>query len=230
MSWILDGVAVALAVLFLVLGAKRGFIKSAIRLIGMVVALVAAALISNPLSETIFEAWIREPVTVSVAAKAADAAVAAATTVQDQIVTVLEAMPSMVQSAFDLSGMAMPQTGAPVEAESLTTLIVDAILRPLCVSTIQAILFLLIFVGVLITAILLAKAADKVFNTLPLIRQVNGLLGGAVGLLEGIGVIYVLSLVLRLYMTMSGVGSVITAAHLDATYIVKYFVNFRLLS
>jgi uncharacterized membrane protein YfcA len=114
-------------------------------------------------------------------------------------------------------------SGAPIAIEKLTTLMMDAVIAPLCVSLLQAVLFLLIFIAVYIAAHFLAKAMDKVFSSLPIIRRVNALLGGVLGAIEGVAFVYLLTLVLRLYMTMAGAGSVVTAADIEASYIVEFF-------
>lgn len=230
MSWVLDGIAVAIIVLMLVLGARRGFIKTAVRLIGIIVALVAAALISTPAAQGIFDTWLQVPAREAVASAAAEATVAAATTVTQQVEAVIAALPPLVQGAIDVTGVStVGITGAPVAAEKLTTLIMDTVIEPLCVSLMQAILFLLIFIAVYIVARILAKAVDKVFSALPIIRQINALLGGALGVAEGVAFVYLLTLVLRLYMTMAGAGSFVTAADIDATYIVRWIMDFRLI-
>ncbi len=230
MSWILDIVAVAVVVLMIVFGARRGFIKSAVRLIGVIAALVAAALISMPVAQWIYTAWIETPARETVATAAAQATVAAATTVTEQIAAVIAALPRLVQGAITATGVdAIGVSGAPLAVEKLTTLMMDAVIAPLCTSLMQAVLFLLIFIAVYIIARILAKAMDKVFSSLPIIRRVNALLGGVLGALEGVAFVYLLTLVLRLYMTMAGAGSFVTAADIEASYIVEFFVNFRLI-
>lgn len=229
MSWVLDMAAVAVMILMLVLGVRRGFIKSAVRLIGMIAALVAASLVSAPVAGWIFDRFLEAPIQTAVAQEAANATVAAAKTVQEQMMSVIQALPAVVQGAFDMAGMTVTQTGAPVAADALTAMLMESVLEPLCVSFMQVVLFLVLFIGLYIVARLIAKALDKIFNALPLIRQVNGLLGGVLGLCEGVAVVYVLTLGLRLYMTMAGADSVVSSADLEATYLVNYIMDFRLI-
>ena len=230
MSWILDIVAVGVVILMLILGVRRGFIKTAVRLIGIIAALVAAALISTPVAEWIYTTWIASSARETVAAAAAEATVTAAQTVSEQVSAVIAALPSLMQSGIGAMGLgSVGVTGAPLAAEKLTTLMMETVISPLCVSLLQAVLFLLIFLAVYILARILAKMMDKVFSSLPIIRQINALLGGALGVLEGVAVVYLLTLVLRLYMTMAGAGSFVTAADIDATYLVQYIMDFRLI-
>ncbi len=229
MSWILDIAAAAVIVLMVIFGVRRGFIKTAVRLIGVIAALVTAALVSTPAAQWIFDTWVALPVRQTVAEAASEVAVSAAATLQEQVAHVVEALPAFVQSAIDVTGACVHQTGAPVAAHTLTTLIMDSLMEPLCVSLMQAMLFLLIAILVYILARILAKTMDKLFNALPIIRQVNGLFGGALGLLEGLAAVYLLTLALKLYMTMTGAGSVVSDADIEATYLVKHFMDVRLL-
>lgn len=228
MSWILDIAAVAVVGIFLTLGIHRGFIKTAIRLIGLVVALCAAGLAATPLAEWIFDALLNEPLRATVSQHAASAAVAALDTAREQVVSVLELLPSVVKSAFDLSGMTVTQSGEALAAEPLTQIVMDSIVRPLCVSLLQAVLFLALFLALFLIIGWAGKAVNKVFTTLPLIRQINGALGGLLGALEGVAMVYVLSLVLKLYMTMSGASSVVSTADIEATYLLHRIMDVQL--
>ncbi len=227
MSWVLDIAVVVIAAIFLFLGIRRGFIKTAIRLIGLVVALVAAGLISTPLAAWIFDSFLTEPLRAIVAEQAASAAVTAAQTAQEQLSAIIGGLPALVRSAFDLSGMLIPAEGAAMATEALTQTVMNDIVRPLCLSLLQAVLFLVLFILLYVLVQWIGKGVNKVFTTLPIIRQINGLLGGVLGLLEGVGAVYLLTLVLGLYMTMSGEGSVITTADIEATYVLQPIMEFR---
>jgi len=228
MSWVLDGAVVVVAAVFLILGVRRGFIKSAIRLIGMAVALVAAAWASSPLAAWIFDSFLAAPLQSRVAQHTADAAVTAAQTVQEQMQAILDTLPAFVKSAFDLSGMTLTQSGSAVAAESLTQMMMESVVRPLCLSLLQAVLFLLLFIVIYWITQWIGRGVNKVFTTLPIIRQINGLLGGVLGLAEGVAVVYLLTFVLRLYMTMSGASSAVTTADIEATQLLRPIMEFHL--
>ncbi len=228
MSWILDIASVVVVGIFLTLGIHRGFIKTAIHLIGLVLALCVAGLASMPLAEWIYDSFLAEPLRAAVAEHAAEATVAAMQTVQEQITRVIELLPSVVKSAFELSGMTVTQSGAPLAAEPLTQVVMDSVVRPMCLSMLQATLFLVLFLLLFVIIVLIGKGINKVFTTLPIIRQINSLLGGVLGAVEGVAMVYVLTLVLKLYMTMSGASSIVTTADIQATYLLHWVMDFRL--
>jgi uncharacterized membrane protein required for colicin V production len=62
MNWILDGVTVAVIVLFTVSAYKKGFLNTVVRFVGTLVALVFSMMISAPAAEFIFDNYIADSV------------------------------------------------------------------------------------------------------------------------------------------------------------------------
>lgn len=225
-TWILDLAAVAVAIVFVIWGVRRGFIRTAVHLIGGVVALVAAALISTPVAQWVYDQFLQVPLTEFVSDQVQLATVAAANTLQEQLSAVFAGLPPFLSGLLGLyDPTALTADGAVLATNELTTMIVGSILRPVCVTLVQMVAFLVVFLIAYAVMRLLGGALHKVFASLPLLNRINDALGGVLGFAESLLVIYLLTLLLELYMTMAGAGSVVTPADIEATYILRHFTD-----
>lgn len=229
---VLDVILAAVAVLCLVLGVKRGFVKSIVRMIGSLVSLVAAFLISSPVAEWLFTALFRPTVENAVHGAIGADASASLASLTGQWASVLASLPEVIRNGLSATGIQTPeQLGAAVAeqgavtAGDAATVLVDQLIAPLCVMVIQVIVFILLFIVLSIVVRLLAGLLDKVFSAIPLVRELNTALGAVAGLLHGAVLVLVLTAALQLYMTMSGASSVVTAADLEQTWITGWVMQ-----
>ncbi len=225
-SWILDIVTVLVAVLFVLVGYRRGFIKSVVRLIGFAVSVVAAALLSNPIAAKLYDMLFRAQVETLVTQKVEEAAASASASLQEQITSVIASLPQSIQSLMSMYGVDVQEfVGAAQPAQALAATVLDQIVTPLCVMVLQLIVFLVLFLVLFLLVRLVGKLLDKIFASLPVIKQINGLLGAVIGFAEGVLVLFVLCYGVQLYMSLTGAQSAITAADLDQTYILRYLMD-----
>ena len=120
---------------------------------------------------------------------------------------------------------ALTAEGAVLETAQLTEVIVNSVLRPVCVTVVQMLVFLLVFLLAYVLMRLLGGVLHKIFAALPIINRINDVLGGVLGFAESLLAIYLLTLLLELYMTMAGAGSAVTPADIEATYILRHFTD-----
>lgn len=226
LSIILDAVTVAVAVLFVVIGCRRGFIKSVVRLVGFVAAIVVSAIVSAPVAQLLYDHFLYEPVQQIVLEQVQQGVAAAATTLNEQIMAVIGALPEGVQSLLDMYGVDVAElSGTAVSAEELVPTIMEKIITPLCVGVLQLIVFLVLFIVLFILIRLLGKLLDKIFASLPVIKQANGVLGGLLGFAEAVLVLFVLCFALQLYMTLTGADSLVAVEDIQKTYILRFVMD-----
>lgn len=225
-SILLDVITVAVVILFAMIGMRRGFIKSVVRLLGFAVSVVASALVSSPVAQWIYNEMLYEQLEAIVAQKVQEGVAAASATLADQINAVLATLPQGVQNLLTVYGVdASGMAGAAQTNETLVPTIMDQIISPLCVAALQLIVFLVLFLVLFLVIRLLGKVIDKIFASLPVIKQINGLLGGVLGFAEGVLVLFVLCFALQLYMTLTGAGSLITPESLEQTYLLGWVME-----
>ena len=225
-SIVLDIIVALLLILFAVIGVRRGFIKSVVRLLGFVVSVVGAALVSAPIAGWLYDSFLHVQAQALVAAKVEEGVAAASATLAEQVESVLASLPHGVQSLLAVYGVdASGMTGNVQASDTLVETIMSGIITPLCVAVLQLVAFLVLFLVLFLIIRLLGKAIDTVFSSIPVIKQINGLLGGVLGFAEGVLVLFVLCFGLQLYMTLTGANSLITTEHIQQTYLLEWAMN-----
>lgn len=225
-SLILDMVAAAIMLIAVIVGVKRGFIKSVIGLVGLIAAAVIAAMFAGPLAATAYEAIVEKPLIQAVETAVANGADTVHATLSEQIAHTVESLPAVLQALLQADASRLQTEGSVLPTAELSQMIVK-VLEPLCVTAVQIVLFLLLFIVLLIAVKLAGKLIDRVFSALPVIKQANGLLGAVVGLAQGALLVFVLCFALELYMTCTGADAAITREHLSQTVLVKTFIEWN---
>ncbi|MBR2337975.1 MAG: CvpA family protein [Clostridia bacterium] len=199
MAYILDGAIILILIVSVALGYRRGFIRSVVQLVGLIAAFVLAFSFSATLAGVVFDKFASQPLQESIAEALQENATSSAS---EQVETVLDALPEFLVNTLHadeaakaaLDGLSQKMNeSAPALAE---TVVVD-ILRPLAVALLRFVLFLLLFLVLMIAVKLITKLI-KPITKLPLIRQTDGLLGAAVGLLKGVLFILVAVTIMQL--------------------------------
>ncbi|MBP0962828.1 MAG: CvpA family protein, partial [Oscillospiraceae bacterium] len=113
------------------------------------------------------------------------------------------------------------------EGKTLSEALVEIMLKPLVLSFLELLAFLVIFI-VCSAVIKLLIRASKVLNKVPLLGGVNRFFGGVCGLAEGVLVLYVVGIVLRMAAAAASSDSLITTQLLQETKLLSsiiYFLN-----
>lgn len=108
--------------------------------------------------------------------------------------------------------------------------VMNGIIKPNCMLLIRTIAFGVIFI--LVNLILrIVTAAAKLINKVPVIGKVNSLLGFVLGLAEGIVVVFIVCLGVRLAVSMSSANSILfNQTVIDSTFLFKRFYDFDFLN
>ena len=166
--------------LFVAVGAKRGFIRAAAHFLGAVLAACAASLLGGPAAQWVFDTLFRPALVQRIGESLASLGNGDTFTAVEGV---LSALPEFLLRALEEAGV---DAGSVTEAVSVQSghaaaLIADA-LAPVFVGFLKvlavAVLFCLLMVVVRLVANLLAGAFR-----LPVLGTVNALLGGVFGLL-----------------------------------------------
>ncbi|MBQ9414728.1 MAG: CvpA family protein [Clostridia bacterium] len=225
-NWIADGIVLAILIVCVVIGVKRGFIRSAVRLIGTLVAIVLAFYISSPLAEWVFDATLKDNIVQSIGAQI-DASTGAS--VEEQVANALGGLPEWLQNAVEAYVGTPQEIGAIVAkqgaetAQSATDALVTFVVRPLCVFLLQILCFIVLFILLFLLVLLLSRLMDKLFK-LPVMRQINGLFGGITGLFIGIVIVLAVVAALQAWIAVGGSGAIPKTVLTD-TYLVSFVAD-----
>lgn len=223
MAYILDVAVILLFVLAILIGIKRGFVKTVIRLVGCLLALVIAYSLSGVIAGGAYDAFLAPTVKEQIVAHVPSADTES---LREGLDAVMEQLPGFVRNAVDNSIGSTDQIVNYLEGalsgdvESLAATVSDKVIRPVAVAMLQMICFFILFIVLMIVVIILSCVINKVFK-LPLLKQANGVLGGILGAVEGVLWVLVAVTVIQLVASSSSADSLLSAQNLENSLLVS---------
>lgn len=181
MKYLLDAVVILIFLLCVVIGRKRGFIKTVAGVVALVAALAVSALFCDPVTQFVYDKTVEPSITATVNEQVEQAQGSAI----EQLDNAYQSLPTFVKNLLAQSGIEdvndlaqnMPTGTTAAVADS-----VNAVIRPVLLPLIKAVCSLLLFLIVYIIASILLRVLNVVAK-LPVLKQLNktlGLIGGAV--------------------------------------------------
>lgn len=226
MALILDIIAVVIVAITVYLGYRRGFLRSLIQFIGCVAAFIIALTFSKPIATFTFDSFLANGIQTKLSETVGS--VSEIPTSFEQMETLLEDLPGPIVSVLENNvnlqeSLENLSTSVADTTESFVQVLMDTIIRPVAVSLIQFIVFILLFIILLFVVRLIARLI-KPITKLPLLHQADGALGAVLGLIKG--AIFVLALVSVLQVVAATAqGGWITQATLEETVVVKWIAG-----
>lgn len=191
---IMDIIAVAALLIFVIIGAREGLFRSLAGLVIVVVALVGAGMIAATLADPaaklitpIIEKAITEKVDDAITEQTGKLDTQRTDTGVEELMDILGLDEDVRQSIGQRAEESVRSTGASA---------ISAVVESLCRSIIYGVLYILSFLALSVLLHILAKAMD-LLTKLPVIHSLNALGGGAIGLVKGALVLFLAIWALR---------------------------------
>ncbi len=199
MNYALDLVLLGVFLLFTAVGVKRGFVRSAAHFLGSVISAFLASALGGAAAQWVFDTLFRnalvERINESIASLGGGDITAAAksffSSLPDFLVRALE---EAGVTASTLEGTLTTKTGEAAE------LVADS-LAPVFVGFLKVLAVIVLFLLFMMLVRILADLLSGVFH-LPILRQLNGLLGGVFGFLLALVSIWVLISAVQVFTPM----------------------------
>lgn len=222
MEYILDGVIVLIVLGGLVIGYRHGFVWTVVKLVGCVVALVMAAYLSQTVAESVFDNFMQEKLEASIAGQLPDTQ---SGSMKADIRRALDSLPDSVKNVMNNAGwidQAMNEIddSAAYKPADVSHTLASYVVRPIAVSLLGVIAFLVLFLLFMVAISLLARLVGKLLR-LPVLRQVDGILGAVLGTVEGIVVALVVVSVLQIAAASASNDAWLTQKDIDETILVS---------
>lgn len=224
MEYIIDIILAALLAVCLIVGWKRGFVKSLMDLASNLIAFILARVVSVQLAPQIFAQYFEQRAYSSLNRELASAGNSASSQVQSALDSIPESLNGFLgMLGVDKKSMAsalsqkLEESGADI-AEVLMNNIVSPVLT--------AIIKLLVFVAVFVLAVLILKIATLLLDKLtelPAVKQANEIFGLLFGAVKGVIVIAVACFALELIAGVIGNDSLTSLV--ESSRIVGAFDN-----
>lgn len=107
--------------------------------------------------------------------------------------------------------------------------ILDNVIKPIVIIPIQTLIFILLFVIILVVLSIII-AATAVVNKIPLIGGLNKFLGGVLGIIHGLIVVFIVVILLHLAVTLTGNSLIfLNEMTIEKSYLFSYVYNFSFL-
>lgn len=183
MQYLFDIIIVAVLVLFTVIGAKKGFIKAAADLLGGIVAMIAAGILSNPVAEFIYSKLFAEAVEHKVRAVLEIKGM--------ELDDYFGELPEFVSRWLDFAGINAETVSSRIASSGDSAAeVVTQTLAPVFIGFINVFVVIILFLLFMIIIKALANLLTGLFH-LPLLKEVNGILGAVLGLILGAIVVWI---------------------------------------
>ncbi|MEA4911889.1 MAG: CvpA family protein, partial [Oscillospiraceae bacterium] len=164
---------------------KRGLVSTLLKLAGFAVSLLVGWWASGKLASLVYDRFLKDKLVDAVSQKVANDAASSGT------LGVFSRFVNRILSAAT-------QTDASAASDS----IVDSMLAEPATAVVRAILFILLFFVMMLVVKLIIRLV-RGLNKVPVLGGVNKLLGGVIGLAEGLLVCYILVAVVSVIVTLS---------------------------
>ncbi|MDR2526231.1 MAG: CvpA family protein [Oscillospiraceae bacterium] len=207
LALLLDGALLLAFVIVLARTVKRGFLASLLSIACWVLSLVCAGAMSAALAQPMYEGFVARPAQSAIEAKMTETVSGAEIAVFAE--KTLAELPAALRELADFSGVSLDSLSANLDAaksskaQNAAELLQREIVAPVATAAIRWGLSIILFCLLLALSRLVARRLEKV-GKLPVLKQVNWLLGVALGLLKGLLVVFVLALLLRVAGELGG--------------------------
>lgn len=232
MSIILDLIVLAIIVLTVLISAKRGFVRTAVELVGFIAAVFISFTISTPLANTTYDKIIEPSIVSSVTS-------AAGTVMEDSSVAAVDGfwdgMPTWIRNGIEKSGVSKESLDGIITAnigngvQSTVETASQSVIKPVVTGTLSLIyqvIFLIVFLALVKP---LAKLINKLFS-FSIIGTANRVLGGVVGIPKGIIYAIAFCLIIMLIVSFTGKGFLIfTSEAMEKSHFFSFINSLRLI-
>lgn len=199
MGYVWDLVFVGVCVVFVAIGAHRGFIRSAAHFLGAVISACLAALLGGAVAQWVFDTLFRPALVERIGESLSSLGNGDTYTA---VQGVLATLPDFVLRALTDAGVTAASITEALSGQSgqASEMIADS-LSPVFVGFLKVLAVIVLFSLFMIVVRIVANALSTAFR-LPILSAVNGLLGGVFGLMLAVVSIWIVLAAIRVFTPM----------------------------
>lgn len=219
MGILLDIGFVIIILLCVVFGYKKGFFKSIAGFIGAVIAMFLAWVLAGLIANALYQGVFREKLIDNISAVLSNDALAS---FPEKAAQVVANLPGFLSNTLSNQGITSSQIEQSLQAAGNNAAPATAdLISPAVIWLLQLLLTVILFFILVILVRLVIKLIGNVFR-LPVLRQVDGILGGLFGIFKGVVYIFLACILLQLLMPVIGNSSEPMKQVLDNSFIYQF--------
>ena len=219
MGILLDIGFVIIILLCVVFGYKKGFFKSIAGFIGAVIAMFLAWVLAGLIANALYQGIFREKLIDHISAVLSNDALAS---FPEKAAQVVANLPGFLSNTLNNQGITSSQIEQSLQAAGNNAAPATAdLISPAVIWLLQLLLTVILFFILVILVRLVIKLIGNVFR-LPVLRQVDSILGGLFGIFKGVVYIFLVCILLQLLMPVIGNSSEPMKQVLDNSFIYQF--------
>lgn len=222
-GYVLDGIILAVCLICVLIGVHRGFIRSVVHFLGSVIAAVLSSVLGGMLAQWLFDAMFREAliqkINTTIMGLGGDVSIQSA----QQIIS---SLPDFLVRALEEAGITAASISGGIAAQSgQAAAAITDYLAPVFVSFLKVLAVIVLFFLMMILVRALATMVGRMLR-LPIIHQLDGLLGGIFGFLLAVFSVWIaIAAVLVFTPMLDPFASAQVDSVLDSSIIAGLFVQ-----
>ncbi len=227
MNIVLDLAVVAIVVLLVYGGYRRGVIKTVAELICNVVSSVLASAVGSIISVGLYENYVKGFIIDTI--KNSLPEFTAATRTSDVIKGIMTESPEYVRNVLEMQNIDAEAINRDIiQAGTDIPATLESMVRPVILKVFTVLVTIILFIIIVSVAALISKALTKTVDTVGL-GTVNKIFGGILGLIEAVVILAMISLIIYILTVMlpTDLAQGLRDA-IDSTFIYKiiFYIDF----
>lgn len=204
MAYILDGVIAGICLICVLVGVQRGFIRSVVHFLGAVIAACLASALGGALAQWVFDAFFRDAMVEKLSGSLQSLAGQSLATALEQV---LSTMPDFLARAMREAGVTASSVSGSISGQAdQAAVMITNYLAPVFVNFLKVLAVIVLFFLFMTLVRMLASLVGKLLR-LPIIEQLDGLLGGLFGFLLALVSVWIIIAALSVFKPMLDVST-----------------------
>ncbi|MEG3006614.1 MAG: CvpA family protein [Oscillospiraceae bacterium] len=228
MPFLIDAMTIIIIFFFAYFSLKRGFALSAVSLVGIIVSFAAAIILSRIGAVFLYEVVLKNNILAILTKNIGD--ITDSEILLAELSKAISSLPKFVVNMleFETGGFSYELSRMINESsESIAIAVMNILIAPIVKTVLRVLLFIIIFILSRIVFKILSSVL-KFVRKIPVIGAVDGLLGGAIGLVEGVFVMFlIVSITTFLIKITNNTIPYITAETIEQTNLFQKFISFE---
>lgn len=222
-SLLTDVIAVTVAIITVIICAKRGFLSAAVSFVGALFSVIAANFMSSFLSQYLYLHFVHDKLYNAIFNSIKDLKDFSGVSAQLQLIDRLPAAVRQLIRGLDTETILSSLSDKSADtAETVARTLTDDVIGPAAITVMSAVTFLVVFLLCLWLVKLLSKALVHV-RDIPLVGPVNTLFGAVIGVLQAAIILYLLFTVFQFVLTVFGPFSFMSVQDLERSRLFSFF-------
>lgn len=227
MAYIVDILIVALFVFIVAMAYKKGFLSTVIDTFALAISAVVSYMFFEPVAEGAYNLFVRDLVETRFTRVLDD--ISSSLSIADKVHAMIEGLPPSAVKLAEVMGVNFNSlalsvsSGGELSNEALIKLAVDKIGHTIMINVTEVVTFIAMFIVITVALKLLASIFKKA-NDIPLLGKLNAALGGVIGVVKAVAIVFVACTAFYFIAGMSGSELVIDAVNSSIIYgfIIEY--------